>query len=196
LIEFIRGELSEVTSNYIVVENGGIGYLIFCPNPFSFQPIGQSMTVYTYQYVREDAINLYGFHSRDDRSLFVHLLSVSGIGPKGALAVLASGETERVVQAIESEDESFLIKFPGIGKKTARQMILDLKGKLKGFSSPAQPMQVADISKSKALDEALQALQALGYSEREIDKIVPKLKNEEMSPDQYIRKALQLMLKD
>lgn len=197
MIEFIRGELSEVTSTYIVVENNGIGYLVFCPNPFSFQPMGQTMTVYTYQYVREEAINLYGFHTREDRSLFVHLLGVSGIGPKGALAVLASGETGRVVQAIESEDERFLTKFPGIGKKTARQMILDLKGKLKGFSDPVQPIKVADTPPStKALDEAIQALQALGYSEREIDRVLPKLQNEDMTPDQYVRRALQLMLKD
>ncbi|MGV3487886.1 MAG: Holliday junction branch migration protein RuvA [Tuberibacillus sp.] len=196
MIEYIRGELVEVTSTYIVVDKHQIGYLIYCPNPFSFFPAGKTITVYTYQYVREDALHLYGFHTREDRQLFIHLLNVSGIGPKGALAVLASGETNRVVQAIEAEDESFLTKFPGIGKKTARQMILDLKGKLKGFRAPVETDQPQDLPKSQSLEEAIQALQALGYSDKEIKKVLPELEKEELTSDQYIRRALQLMLRD
>jgi Holliday junction DNA helicase RuvA len=195
LYEFIRGKLVEVTSTYIVLENQHIGYLIYCPNPFSFLPMDEMKTVYTYQYVREDALHLYGFHTRDERQLFIHLLSVSGIGPKGALAILASGDASRVVQAIEAEDEAFLTKFPGIGKKTARQIILDLKGKLKGFAQGVEGAVNRKTVRPEPLEEAVQALAALGYAEKEIARILPQLETEAMTTDQYIKKALQLMLK-
>lgn len=162
----------------------------------------QSVIIYTYQYVREDIIALYGFESREEKGLFTKLLSVSGIGPKGALAILASGEVQQVVQAIEEEDEAFLIKFPGVGKKTARQMILDLKGKLTNivpdffpnlFNVDAVP--AAASLESDAFEEAVLALQALGYSDKEIKKISPELRKEKLSTDQYIKKALKRLLK-
>ncbi|GGH85802.1 Holliday junction DNA helicase RuvA [Pullulanibacillus pueri] len=196
MIEFIQGTIAYVNGEAVTIENHGIGYLIYCPNPFSFQPIGQEMKIYTYQYVREDALHLYGFKTREERALFIHLLSVSGIGPKGALAILATGEPQRVIQAIEAEDETFLVKFPGIGKKTARQMILDLKGKVKAstvISSDGEPME-KDVQQGGHLEEAIQALQALGYSEREIKKIVPNLKDKALSAEQYVKEALKLML--
>lgn len=193
LIEYIRGTLSDVTSAYIVVDNGGIGYLIYCPNPYSFLPIGAELTVFTYQYVREDAIHLYGFKTREERDLFIHLLSVSGIGPKGALAIVASGEPGRVAAAIENEDERFLTKFPGVGKKTARQMILDLKGKL-GRVGTAEQAGVQPAETNRALDDAVQALYALGYSDKEIRRILPELEGEPLATDEYVRKALRLML--
>ena len=131
MYDFIKGTVDYVGPEYIVIENNGIGYQIMTPNPFVFTKKGnESATVYIYHYVREDIAALYGFGSREEKALFTKLLNVTGIGPKGALAILASGQVEQVVQAIENEDEKFLVKFPGVGKKTARQMILDLKGKL------------------------------------------------------------------
>lgn len=202
LLEFIKGTIEFVGPEYIVVENNGLGFQISTPNPFVYSSkISQPVTVYTYQYVREDLIALYGFSTREEKSLFMKLLSVSGIGPKGALAILASGEVGQVVQAIENEDEAFLVKFPGVGKKTARQMILDLKGKLQNIVPDFFPnlfnadnFPAADES-SKALEEAILALKALGYTEKEIKKISPELKKEAMSTDQYIKKALQRLLK-
>jgi holliday junction DNA helicase RuvA len=129
LIEFITGLVADVNPAYIVLDHNGIGYLIFTPNPFIYEK-NEKTTVYTYQHVREDILALYGFSSRKDRTLFMKLLNVTGIGPKGALAILAFGRPEQVVTAIEEENEAFLIKFPGVGKKTARQIILDLKGKV------------------------------------------------------------------
>ncbi|GGE42783.1 Holliday junction ATP-dependent DNA helicase RuvA [Pullulanibacillus camelliae] len=197
MFEFIQGKIAHVTSESVTIENQGIGYLIYCPNPFSFQPIGQELIIYTYHYVREDAIHLYGFKTREERSLFKHLLSVSGIGPKGALAILATGEPQRVMQAIEDEDEKFLVKFPGIGKKTARQIILDLKGKLQGaFTEYSLFSEPASAQEDTGLEEASQALQALGYSEREIKKIMPRLENQDLTPEQYVKAALKLMLKN
>ncbi|MDQ6599794.1 Holliday junction branch migration protein RuvA [Bacillus salipaludis] len=204
MFEFIKGTVEFVGPEYIVIENGGIGYQISTPNPFIYSGKMETMvTVYTYHYVREDIMALYGFTTREEKRLFTKLLNVSGIGPKGALAILASGEVQQVVSAVENEDEGFLVKFPGVGKKTARQMILDLKGKLQDIvpdyfpnlfnadQFAAQQVPAANTS----LEEAILALKALGYSEKEIKKISPELQKEKLSTDQYIKKALQRLLK-
>jgi holliday junction DNA helicase RuvA len=203
VFDFIHGKINFVSPEYIVIENQGIGYQIYTPNPFFYsEKIGKETLIYTYQYVREDVIALYGFKSREEKSLFTSLLNVSGIGPKGALAILASGQPEQVVEAIENEDENFLVKFPGVGKKTARQMILDLKGKLHKlvpdlfpnlFSAERLSYETEDSNDQ--LEEAVLALKALGYAEKELKKIVPELKKQTMSTDQYIRLALQKLLK-
>ncbi|MCX8045597.1 Holliday junction branch migration protein RuvA [Anoxybacillus gonensis] len=197
MIEFIRGYVDYVCPEYIVVEHNGVGYQIFTPNPFSFQMNKQKqIVVYTYQYVREDVLALYGFHTRQERALFAKLLQVSGIGPKGALAILAAGQLEQLVEAIEAEDDKFLCKFPGVGKKTARQMILDLKGKLQAVVPDAFPNLFTEpMEETNALSEALEALKALGYAEKEIQKVVPILKQERLSTEGYIKFALQKLLK-
>ncbi|MBE4908119.1 Holliday junction branch migration protein RuvA [Bacillus luteolus] len=203
MIEFIKGQIDFVNPEYIVVENNGVGYLIYTPNPFVFRKNKNEMvTIYTYQHVREDILALYGFQTREERALFMKLLNVSGIGPKGGLAILASGQPAQVVRAIENEDEKFLVRFPGIGKKTARQMILDLKGKLhdlvpEGLDDlfTSEDRLILESTSSEALDEAVEALKVLGYAEREIKKIIPELLQETMTTDQYIRKALQMLLK-
>ncbi|OLS41563.1 Holliday junction branch migration protein RuvA [Bacillus sp. MRMR6] len=203
MYEFIKGSLEFVGPEYIVIENNGIGYQISTPNPFIFSSkIENNVIVYTYHYVREDVMALYGFETREEKRLFTKLLNVSGIGPKGALAILASGEVQQVVAAIENEDESFLVKFPGVGKKTARQMILDLKGKLQDIVPDyfpnlfnANQFTAQDIASNSAFEEAILALKALGYSDKEVKKITPELKKEQLSTDQYIKKALQRLLK-
>jgi holliday junction DNA helicase RuvA len=201
--EFIKGTVDFVGPEYLVVENSGIGYQISTPNPFIYASKMETMvTVYTYHYVREDVMALYGFETREEKKLFTKLLNVSGIGPKGALAILASGEVQQVVTAVENEDESFLVKFPGVGKKTARQMILDLKGKLQDIVPDYFPnlfntdqLHLHTQAGNSNLEEAILALKALGYSEKEIKKISPELRKEQMSTDQYIKKALQRLLK-
>jgi Holliday junction DNA helicase RuvA len=202
LYEFIKGTVEFVGPEYIVIENNGIGYQISTPNPFIYSSkMNTNVTVYTYHYVLEDLMALYGFESREEKKLFTKLLNVSGIGPKGALAILASGEVQQVVSAIENEDESFLVKFPGVGKKTARQMILDLKGKLQDivpdyFPNLFNADKIAtQQSTNTAFEEAVLALQALGYSDKEVKKISPELRKEQLSTDQYIKKALQRLLK-
>ena len=203
LFEFIKGAVEFVGPEYIVIENNGIGYQIATPNPFIYSSKMETMvTVYTYHYVREDVMALYGFQSREEKKLFTKLLNVSGIGPKGALATLGSGEVQQVVNAIENEDEAFLVKFPGVGKKTARQMILDLKGKLQDvvpdyfpnlFNADTLPLHTQ--TNNTAFEEAILALKALGYSDKEIKKISPELRKEQMSTDQYIKQALKRLLK-
>jgi holliday junction DNA helicase RuvA len=202
VIEFIRGVVDHISIDSIVIDRNGIGFQIFTPNPFSYQKhIKKEVTVYTYQYVREDLLALYGFSSREEKTLFSKLLNVTGIGPKGALAILAYGDAKQVVEAIENEDEAFLVKFPGVGKKTARQIILDLKGKLVEFvSEPSSNMLANQVQTNQkhsnhSLMEAIDALKVLGYSEKEIAKIKPSLEGESLSTDQYVKKALKLLLK-
>ncbi|MFK9091321.1 Holliday junction branch migration protein RuvA [Bacillus salipaludis] len=203
MYEFIKGTVEFVGPEYIVIENNGIGFQISTPNPFIYAGKMETMiTIYTYHYVREDIMALYGFETREEKRLFTKLLNVSGIGPKGALAILASGEVQQLVTAIENEDEGFLVKFPGVGKKTARQMILDLKGKLQDIVPDyfpnlfnADQLPLPAHGNNTAFDEAILALKALGYSEKEIKKISPELRKEQLSTDQYIKKALQRLLK-
>ncbi|MGE7766764.1 Holliday junction branch migration protein RuvA [Peribacillus sp. NPDC096540] len=204
MYDYIKGKVDYIGPEYIVVENGGIGYQVMTPNPFIFSAQYQKeIQVFLYHYVREDMAVFYGFQTRQEKALFTKLLNVTGIGPKGALAILASGQVDQVVQAIENEDETFLVKFPGVGKKTARQMILDLKGKLENIIPDAFPnlfnegitAAISQNGYTEELDEAILALKALGYSEKEIQKVAKKLQTEEMTTEQYIKKALQMMLR-
>ena len=202
MIEFVKGYVDFVSPEYVVLEVNGIGYQINAPNPFIYQVNkDKTITIYTYQHVREDILALYGFQTREEKNLFLKLLNVTGIGPKGALAIIATGQPNQVVQAIENEDEKFLTKFPGVGKKTARQIILDLKGKLSDIVPAAMPnlfqqdVELLPPSEQPALDEALEALKVLGYGDREIKKVVPTLQKEVLTTDQYVKRALQLLLK-
>ncbi|ADB68426.1 Holliday junction branch migration protein RuvA [Listeria monocytogenes] len=201
MYDYIKGTVTTITPEYIVVEAGQIGYQIITGNPFSFQRLeGTEAQVFLYQHVREDNISLFGFQTTEERYLFKKLLSVSGIGPKSALAIIASGDVVPLISAIESEDDVYLTKFPSVGKKTARQIILDLKGKLADvvaseivYVAPENDM-VAGLSPQ--LEEAVLALEALGYSTRELKKVIPKLAKEaDLTSDAYIKLALQLMTK-
>lgn len=203
MYDYIKGKVTRVTPEYIVLENQGIGWQLFTPNPFAFRLSELEQTVYVHLHVREDAELLFGFTSLEQRELFRKLILVSGIGPKGALAILASGSPSHVIQAIEMEDESFLVKFPGVGKKTARQMILDLKGKLGSLMqnielpSTEDELQLFVVETNEALEEAMLALSALGYSERELLKVKPGLEEHESlsTTDEYMKEALKLLLK-
>ncbi len=201
MYDYLKGTVDYIGPEYIVVENGGIGYQVVTPNPFIFSAqLKKDIQIFVYHYVREDIMTLYGFQSRQEKALFTKLLGVTGIGPKGALAILASGQVEQVVQAVEQEDESFLLKFPGVGKKTARQMILDLKGKLEhiipdAFPNLFNPEVMQLTTTTPELDEAILALKALGYSEKEVQKVAKTLEVESLTTEQYIKKALQMMLR-
>ncbi|QQE73270.1 Holliday junction branch migration protein RuvA [Brevibacillus composti] len=177
MIDFVEGTLAYLDSEYVVLEAGGIGYRLFCPNPYHFVRYeGTKTKLYTHHHVREDAILLYGFPTRDERDLFRKLLDVSGIGPKGGLAILSAATPEQIVMAVQQENVTYLTKFPGIGKKTAQRIILDLKDKLSGFTPSvfqtvaATELQVGETA-AQVLQEAQDALQALGYSDLEIQKI-------------------------
>ena len=126
---YIIGKVTSITPKYIICENNKIGYLLIVANPYNFK-LDEEYKIYTHQYVREDVLDLYGFQSAEEKELFLKLISVSGIGPKSALSMLATGSVKEIVNAIESRNDVYLRKFPGIGAKASQQIILDLRGKL------------------------------------------------------------------
>ena len=155
MYEYLIGTITQVFPAYIVVENNGIGY------PFRFKSDETKQEkIYLHQIVRENEIVLYGFSDFNEKQLFLKLISVSGIGPKSALAILANEDHNGFVSAVNNDDDAYLTKFPGIGKKTAKQIILDLKGKLGGLESGKplkgqQDLEIVAEQTSPYLKEAL-----------------------------------------
>jgi Holliday junction DNA helicase RuvA len=204
MIDFVRGVLVHMTEDAIIVDVNGLGYRVFCPNPYAFQKeIQEIVTVYTHHHVREDAILLYGFTTREEQSLFRRLLDVSGIGPKGALGILSGSRPDQLIAAIQQENLAVLTKLPGIGKKTAQRMILDLKDKLgdvrSGIGGVAQNLTGFNTPvPSGAMEEAKEALVSLGYGTGEADRvlsIISKDIDENTSVDKVIKLALKQFLK-
>lgn len=201
MYEYLIGTITQVFPAYIVVENNGIGYLINVANPFRFKSDETKQEkIYLHQIVRENEIALYGFSDFNEKQLFLKLISVSGIGPKSALAILANEDHNGFVSAVNNDDNAYLTKFPGIGKKTAKQIILDLKGKLGGLESGKplkgqQDLEIVAEQTSPYLKEALEALLALGYTKTEVKKTGRKLLDfKGDSTDEYLRQALRLMM--
>jgi Holliday junction DNA helicase RuvA len=203
MFEYLKGIVTFIGPAYIVLELNGTGYLLYIANPFRFSnQLNQEATIYVHQAVREDAITLYGFKDYNEKQLYLKLISVSGIGPKSGLAILANDDHSGLVQAIESEEASYLMKFPGVGKKTAAQIILDLKGKLDDLEIITMPLkgstqQELSLSpKQGPINEAIEALSALGYSTREIKKVESEIrKMNKDTTDAYLREALRLLMR-
>lgn len=194
MFEYIRGQLTKIRSNALVVELGGIGYLIHVANPYAYSSqLNQELTIYLYQAIRDDAHTLYGFRDEAEKELFLHLISVSGIGPTSALAIIAADDHEGLVQAISEKNSTYLTKFPKIGKKTAQQMILDLEGKLQAVETPA--LNLAQARENQALDEAMEALQALGYKVAELKKIRKFFDGTSDTAENYMKSALKMLVK-
>src|SRR5699024_5865044 len=154
--------------------------------------------VYTYHHVREDVQQLFGFKDEEEKYLFTKLISVSGIGPKSAIGILGSVHVPDFIAAVETEDEKYLTQFPGVGKKTARQIILDLKGKLTSMLSVEEPTQQTEVPQQQLnnLGEAKEALKALGYTDKEIQSVIPIIQKEKIEQtDEAIRRAIALLMK-
>ncbi|WP_283678620.1 Holliday junction branch migration protein RuvA [Lentilactobacillus sp. Marseille-Q4993] len=197
MYEFIQGTIIDVTPTHVVIQSGGVGYLIYSPNPYRYQIGDENVRIYVYQSVSENAILLYGFYDQEDKQLFVKLIAVSGIGPKSALAILAGEDKSGLVSAINNEDVKFLTKFPGVGNKTAKQIILDLKGKLDDIDAGVESAPVSTpVVENQALNDAVMALSALGYSDKQVASVKKDLADrEEMSTDEYLSLALKLLVK-
>ncbi|AZK46532.1 Holliday junction branch migration protein RuvA [Paenibacillus lentus] len=202
MIDFVRGQVAHLENDYVVLDVQGIGYRIYCPNPYAFGTKSEeTTTVYTHHHVRDDAILLYGFPTREEQRLFRKLIEVSGIGPRVALGILSGGHPDHVVAAVQQENIAFLTKLPGIGKKTAQRMILDLKDKLDGLGGPSLFDELpADVEEMDGLNpswpEAREGLKALGYTDVELDRVWQQLKDsvkptEEV--DSVMKKALKLL---
>ena len=195
MYEYLNGELAHILPTAIVVDVHGAGYQVVFANPYRLQDsLKKQIKVLVQQVVREDSITLYGFISSEERELFQRLISVSGIGPKSAMSILANDDTEGFVNAVESGNVTYLTKFPGVGKKTAQQIILDLKGK---FEAVPEETTKAVVSTNQAtLEEAKEALLGLGYSAKEITKIWKSLEAAAPSTTQEALKvAFKLLMK-
>ena len=196
---YIKGTLSQLFPTHVVVETCGIGYEIQTPNSYRFEKyLEKEVQIYTSLIVREDAQLLYGFINEEEKEMFLSLIKVTGIGPKSALAILASSTPHEVKLAIENENDAYLTQFPGIGKKTARQIVLDLKGKVtitEENSDDLLQTQVNGNEQNQIISEALLALQALGYSKRELTKVEKSLnKHNVNSVDEAVKIGLQTLV--
>ncbi|SCS27528.1 Holliday junction branch migration protein RuvA [Staphylococcus caeli] len=196
---YIKGTLTVLNPTHVVVEASGVGFEIQTPNSYRFQKfMDQEVVIHTSLIVREDAQLLYGFINQEEKDMFLSLIKVTGIGPKSALAILASSSPNEVKIAIENENDAYLTKFPGIGKKTARQIVLDLKGKVQiNDVDSSQLLNIDDNTKDTLpiIKEALLALEALGYSKRELTKVEKTLsKSTFESVDEAVKKGLQLLI--
>lgn len=199
MYSYIKGILAEITENQIVVENHGIGYEISVPGQvLDYLPsIGEEVKIYTYHYVREDAILLYGFLTKEDVGIFKMLIGVSGIGPKGALAILSVLSTDDLRFAILGDDAKAIAKAPGVGAKTAQRVIIELKDKISledAFEQKlANQVKAAEINPTTGVkNEAVLALTSLGYSQSEALKVLQGI---EITEDSQVEDVLKAALK-
>lgn len=181
---YIKGTVVEQYGSYIVLDKDNIGYLINVANPYSFE-LNKEYKVFIYQQIREDENSLYGFKTLKEKDLFLKLIGVKGIGPKMALPILATGSINGIVDAIERENILYLKKFPKIGEKAARQIILDLKGKIK-----IDGIEVQDSN----YEELQEVLKGLGYKDKDYKNIINKV-DSTLPIEQQVKEALKLLLK-
>lgn len=186
MIGFLRGIVHYFGLDYVLLDVNDVGYRINFFHP-EYLKIGEEIIIYTYENIREDEHSLFGFLSLEEYDLFVKLISVKGLGPKIASNILARAKVNDIIDAIENSDVAFMKAMPGIGAKTASQIILDLKGKLVSANE-----EKIDDDKLKDVSEALKSL---GYKQAEIKPVIRALSKEDMSTDEYIKKALSMLMK-
>ena len=202
MIAYLKGTLEEIGNDYIVVDVNDIGYLVKVSLRVieGLPSVGNQIKIHTYTYVREDVLALYGFLTKDDLQMFLLLLGVNGVGPKGALGILSVFSAQELRMAIISQDSKTISKAPGIGAKTAQRMLIDLKDKVsveEAFEKMGeQNIAVASSqpSTSGARGDAIEALTALGYSASESMKAVNAVEiTEDMTVDAILKQALKHM---
>ncbi len=202
MFSYIKGVLEEKSNNYVVVDVNGVGFQIYVSNNAiaNIGEIGDRVKLYTYFNVnlngRDNVMCLYGFLSREEKRMFELLISVSGIGAKSAMTTLSNIEPSSFALAIITSNVALLSKIPGVGKKTAERMILELKDKIKteeAEGATAIEEKVVAAPKSENAEEAAAALQILGYTKKEIDNAINHVSTDGVSVEEIIRKALALL---
>lgn len=187
MYDYIKGTVTSLKNNAIVLDNNGIGYVIYVSNPYSFEP-GKDYKVYVYQKISEDEHCLYGFKTIEEKELFLKLISVKGLGCKMALPILAVGSIQGIMDAIERENVLYLKKFPKIGDKLAKQIVLDLKGKLEFIGVGISDDQVQTETELK------EVLIGLGYKEKELKPVLAKV-DTSLAIEAQVKDALKLLLR-
>lgn len=197
MLAYIKGNLEIKTNDYIVIDVGGLGYKVNMSKKAleNVGDIGQKIKVYTYYRVREDDISIFGFNTNEELRMFELLLSVSGIGAKVALTILSNIETTEFAIAVITDDITKIVKIPGIGKKTAQRIILELKDKLKTqqLSEGEETKEEKQEKNNESEEEAISALQILGYNKKEIEKAFEKIANKNVSVEELIKKGLTIL---
>jgi Holliday junction DNA helicase RuvA len=198
MIGFIKGRVDYIGSAFCLVETQGVGYRIFMnTSDLGRLVLDEKVKIYTYLSVRDDALQLFGFRSYESYSLFTKLITVSGIGPKSALGILSAAKVDAFLMAIRNRDVKFLTKLPGIGKKTAERMLLELKDltgpDVVGEGDGNDTFLPVD-GQSAPITEAMEALASLGYTQNEISSVMNRMKiTPDSTAEDLIKKALQLM---
>ena len=203
MIGRLKGILLEKQPPEILLDVQGVGYELLLPMTsfYNLPEIGQEATLFTHLVVREDTHLLFGFAQKTDRTLFRELIKTNGVGPKLALAILSAMSVEDFAYAIEREELSKLVKIPGVGKKTAERLLVELKGKFKGIKQTDFFIESSHIKmpsmatqNETPLDEAVSALIALGYKPAEAEKMVKKVSKPDLNSEKLIREALKAAL--
>ncbi len=196
MIAYVKGTLDTKTDNFVIIDVHGIGYKVFMPSKSieKLGELGDIVKVYTYYYVREDNISLYGFSSNEELRMFELLLSVSGVGAKSAIIMLSEISPSIFALAVISDDISKLVKIPGVGKKTAARIILELKDKLKTESAIETNEEInIELEKDNDSNEAIAALQVLGYTRKEIENVLQKIDVKNLELEEIIKQALKYL---
>ena len=200
MLAYIKGKIDSKTNNYIVIDVGGLGYKVNMSETAIEQvgKEGEEVKVHTYYRVREDDISIFGFITKEELRTFELLLTVSGVGAKVALAILANISVAEFAMAILQNDVSKIVKVPGIGKKSAERIILELKDKINKLQTEVEIKEInKQIEKQKDIEEnveeAISALQVLGYNKKAIENVFEKIENTGLSTEELIRKGLALL---
>lgn len=194
MIAFVSGILEMKLNGYIVIDVGGVGYKVFMSEGAidSLGNIGEKVKVYTHHHVREDDISLYGFLTMEELNMFELLISVSGVGAKSALSILANVEPSSFALAVITNDTSKLVKIPGVGAKTAARIVLELKDKLKNQELVDTKKEIIkkNAVNEEETNEAISALQVLGYNRRDIEKVFESLDLSNLTLEDMIKQGL------
>ena len=201
MLAYVKGELAQKQIGYVVIDVGGLGYKVFMSEPSidEIGNIGEQVKVHTYYKVSEDDISIYGFNTQEELRMFELLISVSGIGAKTAIAMLACVEPSQFAIAVISNDIDTLKKIPGVGPKSAQRIVLELKDKMKKEQQIAELTNATLDQKTKVkksiiednkVQEAMDALQVLGYTRKDVEKALEQIDTTELSVEDIIKKAL------
>lgn len=188
MIAFVNGIVKIIRNDRVVLDVHGVGYEVYLANALS-QKMNEELFLYTYQHVREDAILLFGFIKEEDYEVFMRLINVKGIGPKTAQTMLSVCSGKEMIEAIENDDIKRLKSLPGIGAKTAGQIVLDLKGKFVSLETSDSPVL------NPVWTQVQDALLSLGYKTNQLTKIKKEFENTELGEDEMLRQALILLAK-
>ena len=187
MISFLKGKVESISQDSVEIDVNGVGYQVLVANPEKF-PIFKEVLIYTYLKISENDVSIYGFLLKEEKELFMKLISVKGIGPKSAIGMLSKADYSNIIEAIEVGNLNFLKKLPSIGPKAAQQIILDLKGHLR--------VDKVEIKKENPIfKEAKEALKTFGFKVNEIDLALSKIQDDSLAIDEIIFKALQYLNK-